>query len=131
MQNLDFASCPNSALYSKRKISDYAVHFVSVSLLWNSSFIFIFKMFGCVWCWLQHVLIFVASCWVFCCRSGSLIVLRAPEREGSVAGVCRLSCSMAGGVLVPGPGIESVSPCIARQILNHWTTKDVPSLCVL
>ena len=127
MQNLDFASCPNSALYSKRKISDYAVHFVSVSLLWNSSFIFIFKMFV----WLRLVL--AAACIDLCCVMwGLLLQLRFSNcLEGSVVGVCRLSCSMAGGVLVPGPGIEPVSPCIARQILNHWTTKDVPSLCVL
>lgn len=49
MQNLDFASCPNSALYNKRRISDYAAHFVSVSLIWNGPFISIFKMLGCVW----------------------------------------------------------------------------------
>ena len=29
-------------------------------------------------------------------------------------------------ILAPGPGTEAV-PCIARQILNLWTTKEVPN----
>lgn len=70
MQNLDFATCPNSALYSKRKISDYAVHFVSVSLIWNSSFIFIFKMF--VWL----CLVMVAACIDLCCIMQGLLLQR-------------------------------------------------------
>ena len=36
-----------------------------------------------------------------------------------------LSCPVAYGILVPWPGIEPASPCIARQILNHWTTREV------
>ena len=31
------------------------------------------------------------------------------------------------GVLVPWPGIEPHAPCIGRWILNHWTTREVPS----
>ena len=31
----------------------------------------------------------------------------------------RLSCLME-------PGVKSVFPCIARQILNHWTTREAP-----
>ena len=27
---------------------------------------------------------------------------------------------------LPESGIKPVSPCIGRQILNHWTTREVP-----
>ena len=40
---------------------------------------------------------------------------------GSVVEVCRLSCPVACGILVPKPGTE----CRARWILNHWTTREV------
>ena len=36
-----------------------------------------------------------------------------------------VSCPMACGILVPRPGIELTSR-IARQIPNHWTTREVP-----
>ena len=42
--------------------------------------------------------------------------------------VCRLSCPAAYGTSVLLPGIEPVSPCIEKQILNLWTTKEVPGL---
>ena len=38
---------------------------------------------------------------------------------------CRLSCSAAFGILVPQSGIKPSSPCLARHLLNHWTTRDV------
>ena len=44
----------------------------------------------------------------------------------SLVGVCRLSGFAVGGILVPGPGIELMVPCITRQILNHWATREVP-----
>ena len=31
----------------------------------------------------------------------------------------------------PGPGIELVDPCIARHILNQWTTREAPESPVL
>ena len=34
----------------------------------------------------------------------------------------------AGGILVPQPGIEPVSPVMEGQCLNHWTTREVPAL---
>ena len=37
-----------------------------------------------------------------------------------------LSCPKAHGLLVPQPGIELASPAFERQILNHWTTREVP-----
>ena len=42
--------------------------------------------------------------------------------------VRRLSCPAAYGTSVLLPGIEPVSPCIEKQILNLWTTKEVPGL---
>ena len=30
------------------------------------------------------------------------------------------------GILVPGPGIESLSTAAEAQSLNHWTTREVP-----
>ena len=49
-----------------------------------------------------------------------------PDCVGSAAAVCRLSCSAASGILVPWPGIKSASPCIERQILIPWTTREPP-----
>ena len=36
-----------------------------------------------------------------------------------------LSCSVAWGILVPGPGIETVT-CTAMWILNHWAIREAP-----
>ena len=30
------------------------------------------------------------------------------------------------GILTPRPGVESTSPCIGRQSVNHWTAREVP-----
>ena len=43
------------------------------------------------------------------------------RRVGSTA--CGLSCPAACRILVPLPGIKPTSPCIGRQILNHWEVK--------
>ena len=37
-----------------------------------------------------------------------------------------LSCPATCGILVPRPGIESASPALEVQILNHWATREVP-----
>ena len=51
----------------------------------------------------------------------------ALEKEMAThSSVCRLSGFAVGGILVPGPGIELMVPCITRQILNHWATREVP-----
>ena len=42
----------------------------------------------------------------------------------SVVVVHWLSCSAACGILIPGLGIEPMSPALARQIFNHWTTRE-------
>ena len=44
----------------------------------------------------------------------------------SVVVAHQLSCYSAGGILIPGLGIEPMSPALARQILNHWTTREAP-----
>lgn len=37
-------------------------------------------------------------------------------------------CHTACGIVAPQPGIEPTSPCIGS---DHWTTREVPLLCVL
>ena len=66
--------------------------------------------------WYLHCLIQNLS---FAAQGLSNCVVRAPERTGSAVTAHGFSCSMAYGILVP---------CIARLILNHWTTKEVPVL---
>ena len=49
----------------------------------------------------------------------------------SLAVMCRLRCPMACGVLVPlsSPTRDQMPvSCIGRQILNYWTTREVPCL---
>ena len=45
----------------------------------------------------------------------------------SLVVVCGLSCPVAGGILVPQPGVKHWKHVsnIGRQILNHWTTREV------
>ena len=38
-------------------------------------------------------------------------------------------CHVACGILFPWPGIEPISPALALQSLNHWTTSDVREDC--
>lgn len=45
----------------------------------------------------------------------------------SGCGVCRLSYSQACGILVSCPGLNPC-PLPWKQILNHWTAREVPSL---
>ena len=45
---------------------------------------------------------------------------------GLLVAACGVSCSGPCGILVPGPGIEPSSPCIAKQIL-YWATREVPT----
>ena len=35
------------------------------------------------------------------------------------------------GILVPQPGTEPALPELAAQSLNHWTTREVPSIGLL
>ena len=34
-------------------------------------------------------------------------------------------CFLVCGILVPQPGIQSMSPVVEVQRLNHWTTREV------
>ena len=62
---------------------------------------------------------------VVCGFSLSSCGAQAPERVRSVVCSTRaLSLRYAG--LVARPGIEPESPCIGRQILYHWTSREVP-----
>jgi len=45
--------------------------------------------------------------------------------QSSVVVACRLSCSEACGILVPCILSPLQGGRIARQILNHWTTREV------
>ena len=47
---------------------------------------------------------------------------------GSVVATCRLSCPKACGILVPQTRDQTHGPCIAKQILNHLTSREVPVL---
>ena len=44
---------------------------------------------------------------------------------GSVVAECMLSCSVACGIFL-GQGLNPCMPCVGRQSLNHWTTREVP-----
>ena len=32
------------------------------------------------------------------------------------------------GILAPQPGIEPTPPALEGEVLNHWTTREVPKL---
>ena len=60
-----------------------------------------------------------------------------PSRWGAVCSVVvapelvqKLStCGLwACGILVPCPGIRTHILCVGRQILNHWTTREIPQM---
>ena len=57
-----------------------------------------------------------------CCGTWAL------DHMGSVAVVLGLSFPMACGILVPQPGIEPTTPALEGGFLNHWTTREVPTL---
>ena len=48
----------------------------------------------------------------------------------SVVVVCGLSCPVVCGILGSLTRDGTHVPCIGRQILNHWTTREVPKFCV-
>ena len=84
---------------------------VNMSISYNS--ILICRFFWGV-CW-----VFLAA-WDFisCSALASLVV------------ACELSCPLACRILRAWWRIESVSPCIGRWILNHWTTREVPEVFI-
>ena len=68
--------------------------------------------------------VFVYSWW----HTDSSCGAHTPVCADFVAATRRLSCFAACGISVPQTGIEPASlSCIARQILNHWTIREVPT----
>ena len=37
-------------------------------------------------------------------------------------------CHLACGILAPWPGIEPAPPTLKGEVLNHWTTREVPQI---
>ena len=85
--------------------------------------------------WLHQVLvvacgIFIKLCESFCCGSGFLVVphalnscsAQAPEHTGFRS--CSMKVQLLLGMWDPRPTRDQTCiPCIARQTLNHWTTR--------
>ena len=77
-------------------------------------------VFGCVGSQLQHEGSSIAERGLSSCGAWTLVPAH------------RLSCSVACGILVPSPPPPAPKdgtrvPCIGRQILNPWATREVPS----
>ena len=68
--------------------------------------------FSCCGAWAQKCVSFSG------CGSWAL-----EHRLSSCGTRALLSCGLWN---LPGPGIKPMSPYIARQIFNHWTTRDLP-----
>ena len=64
------------------------------------------------------------TCGIFYCGTW------ASECIGLVIAAYGLSCPEAYGVLVPWLGFEPASSTIKRWIPNHWTTREVPQICI-
>ena len=93
---------------------------------WPFKFIYLFIYIKNIYLfiWLRQVLvrqargIFAAACGIFLCSTWASLLL---WRVGSVVvprGMWDLSSLTRDQTRVP--------PCIGRQILNHWTTREVP-----
>ena len=64
--------------------------------------------------------------WVWCTDFGGVVHgLRWLWHMGSVVAERMLSCSVACGIF-PGQGLNPCMPCVDRESLNHWTTREVP-----
>ena len=69
------------------------------------------------------------SGWALCCVVGDLPLQWILElwHTSSVVVACRLSCSMAGGILIPWPGIEPSSPALQGRFLTSGPQGKSPS----
>ena len=56
--------------------------------------------------------------------------LWTPERAGSVVAELRLSCPDVTSDFHSPTRDRTHFPCIARWVLNHWTSRKVPKACV-
>ena len=103
-----------------------------------------------VWMGLRVCIFFFWLLWVFVAVRGLLLVVvsggycscRGWASHHSGFSCCRtlalerrlsscaqgLSCPKARGIF-PDQGLNPV-PCIGRQILNHWSTREVPRACI-
>ena len=73
---------------------------------------------------LKHTHIYIYKIFIYLAASGvSCCTLHCVTRE---LGLWHMgsSCCTTCGTLFPQPGAEPRVPCIARQILNHWTTRE-------
>ena len=67
--------------------------------------------------------VFIAACRIFPCDAqASLVVACSLSRLVQGLSGCPIAC----GILVLCPGIVPMPPCIGRQILKHWTPREVP-----
>jgi len=74
--------------------------------------------------WLRQV--FIAARVIFCWGTQALVVPTQGlhSERASVVVACWFSCSQACGILASRPRTEWTHvPCIARHLLNHWTTR--------
>ena len=100
----------------------------------------IFKIYF-IYFWLCQVLvaacrIFIEACGVFCCSTRALLwcagfslVVACGVFFSSLVVVHGLSCPEAFGILVPWQG-SNPRPLHWRQILYHWTTREVPTYII-
>ena len=65
--------------------------------------------------------------WIFVTGHGLFLVV--VHGGFSLVVALRFNCPVACEILVPQSGMEQAFPCMGRQILNHWTTREVPK-CV-
>ena len=79
-------------------------------------YLFTLLLFPFIYLWLHQVLVVACGAFLAACGILSCVALRlpvcgtwAPECLGPVVAVCRLSCPVACGILVPQPGIEPMS----------------------
>ena len=73
---------------------------------------------------------FLAVLGLHCGMQASLCRTQAPEHAGSIVVAHRLSCPSMWDLSSPTRDWTHV-PCIGRQILNHWTTRQVLDGCPL
>lgn len=89
----------------------------------RSSFFSFFLFFSIQVAWVS-----VEACEIFSLRCTDSPVVVHQAQWLWFAG---LNCSMARGILVPLSRDQTLDPCIARWILNRWTTREVPQIPVL
>ena len=87
----------------------HASHFIASFLLFPFKYLFIYLATSDLGCSVQ------VSLWLWC--------------AGSVVAVHGLSCRVPQGTLISSTIRDWTHvPCAGRQILNHWTTREIPCL---